>query len=67
MSQAINIKKNIQLLNKEINTLSNNSKNEEIKILDNKYKNLQREKTNIENILLNQEKYVEKLKKKLKN
>ena len=55
----------VELLNKEINSLSNNSKNEEIKILDNKNKILQREKTSIENILLNQEKYVNKLKKKI--
>ena len=55
----------VEILNKEINTLSNNNKDEEIKILDNKYKNLQREKTSIENILLNQEKYVGKLKKKI--
>ena len=33
--------------------------------MDNKCKNLQREKTNIENILLNQENYVDKLKKKI--
>ena len=55
----------VELLNKEINTLSKDSKNDEIKILDNKYKNLIREKTSIENILLNQEKYVSKLKKKI--
>ena len=55
----------VDLLNKEILSLNNNSKNEEIKILENKYKNMQREKTSIENILLNQEKYVDKLKKKI--
>ena len=55
----------VELLNREINTLSKDAKNDEIKILDNKYKNLIREKTSIENILLNQEKYVSKLKKKI--
>ena len=55
----------VELLNKEITTLSSNSINEEMKILDTKYKNLLREKTSIENVLLNQEKYVSKLKKKI--
>ena len=60
----------VELLNKEITSLSNSqntikSKNEEIANLENKYKNIQREKNNIENILLNQEKYVSKLKTKI--
>ena len=64
----------IAILNEELNSLNNNKtnkiikdQNEELKLLDNKCKNLQREKTNIENILLNQENYVDKLKKKLRN
>ena len=60
----------VELLNKEISSLCNTnniikSKNEEIANLENKYKILQREKNNIENILLNQEKYVSKLKTKI--
>ena len=57
----------VEILSKEINSFKSNMENEEIKILDNKFKNLQREKTNIENVLLNQEKYVTKLKKKIQN
>ena len=44
----------VELLNKEITTLNSSAINDELKLLDTKYKNLQREKTNIENILLNQ-------------
>ena len=55
----------VELLNKEINTLNSIEKNEDLKSLDSKCKTLEKEKINIENVLLNQEKYVGKLKKKI--
>lgn len=61
----------IELLNQEINSLNSTKssdlkdKNEVLKILDNKCKNLLREKANIEEILLNQENFVDKLNKKI--
>ena len=60
----------VELLNKEISTLnnsSNGSKNkiDEILNLETKIKTIQREKANIENVLINQEKYVNKLKSQI--